>query len=130
MADGAWEAMGLERLRAAKALLDLGFHRDSINRSYYAAYSAATSVVIEQAAAFPHGFRNPSHEQLPDLILNVGHVPMANRRRVKRLLRNLRHTREDADYRPYASVPRDVVLSCIHNAIAVQTLLGVKDGDD
>ena len=34
MADRMWEAMSLERLRAAKALLDLGFWRDSISRSY------------------------------------------------------------------------------------------------
>ncbi len=130
MAERTWAEMSLARLRAAKALLDLGFYRDSISRSYYAAYCAATSVVMEQAASFAHGFRNPSHEQLPDLILNVRRVPPASRRRVRRLLRDLRHSREDADYRPYASVPRDVVPSCIHNAIAVQTLLGVKNGDD
>ena len=35
MADGTWEAMSLERLRAAKTLLEAEFWRDSISRSYY-----------------------------------------------------------------------------------------------
>ena len=132
MAGHTWEAMSLERRRAAKCLLEAGFYRDSVSRSYYAAYCAATGAVIEQAALFcgkksHHGFRSPSHEHLPDLIMNVRRVPVTNRRIIKRLLRNLRHSREDADYRPYVTIPRDMVLSCIHNAISVQTLLEVRE---
>ena len=46
MADERWAGMRWERLRAAKALLDWGLFRDSISRSYSAAYCAATGVVV------------------------------------------------------------------------------------
>lgn len=49
-----WKAMSRERLRAAKALLDDGFYRDSITRSYYAAYCAATSRVVGFGDIFAH----------------------------------------------------------------------------
>ena len=130
MADERWAGMSWERLRAAKALLDLGLFRDSISRSQYAAYCAATSVVVGRGVTFAFGRQNPSHEQLPDLVLNVAGVSVTGRRQVRRLLRYLRHAREDAEYRPYAAIPRDVVLTCIHNAVAVQTLLEVGDGND
>lgn len=76
MAERTWEEMSLVRLRAAKALVDLGFYRDSISRSYYAAYCAATSAVIGGNVTFASGYKNPSHEQLPELILNVGRIPL------------------------------------------------------
>lgn len=62
MAERTWEEMSLARLRAAKALLDLGFYRDSISRSYYAAYCAATSAVIGRNVTFAFGRQNPSHD--------------------------------------------------------------------
>lgn len=79
MAEQTWEEMSLVRLRAAKALVDLGFYRDSISRSYYAAYCAATSAVIGRNVTFAFGRRNPSHDQLPDLLLNTGTLPKAVR---------------------------------------------------
>ena len=126
-----WEAMSQERLRAAKALLDAGFYRDSISRSYYAAYCAATSRVIDRGIVFANGRRNPSHEQLPDLIANVGDVSMPNRRRIRKSLYFLRQARENADYRPSAFISRAVALDCIQNAALVQALLEVEDnGND
>lgn len=113
MVDQAWEKMSLARLRAAKALLDLGFYRDSISRSYYAAYCAATSVVISRNISFAYGRRNPSHDQLPDLILNAGALPKLTRRKIKTRLYFLRFTRENADYRPYAPIDRALALECI-----------------
>ena len=83
MEERTWEDMSLARLRAAKALLEAGFYRDSISRSYYAAYCAATSAVIGRNVTFAFGRQNPSHDQLPDLILNTGHLPKATRRKIK-----------------------------------------------
>jgi uncharacterized protein (UPF0332 family) len=60
MEERTWKGMSLARLRAAKALLDLGFYRDSVSRSYYAAYCAATSRVVGHGSSFVRG--NPSHE--------------------------------------------------------------------
>lgn len=123
MADRTWEAMSVERLRAAKALLEAGFWRDSISRSYYAAYCAATSAVIGRNAAFAFGRQNPSHDQLPDLILNTGSLPKAVRQKVKTRLYFLRYIRENADYRPYAPINRALALDCILSAAAVIKLL-------
>ena len=123
MADRAWEAMSLERLRAAKALLEAGFWRDSISRSYYAAYCAATSRVVGRGITFAQGRNNPSHEQLPGLILNTGSIPKSARRNVHTRLYSLRHAREDADYRPRAFISHSFALECIFKAAAVLELL-------
>ena len=72
-----WEDMSRERLRAAKVLLDGGFYRDSVTRSYYAAYCAATSRVMGLGNLFAHGRQNPSHEQLPDLIANTASITVS-----------------------------------------------------
>jgi uncharacterized protein (UPF0332 family) len=125
MEERTWEEMSLARLRAAKALLEAGFYRDSISRSYYAAYCAAASCVSDQRNSFAHGFRNPSHEQLPQLILNAGKLPVTKRRRLNSLLRVLRRAREDAVYRPYVSVTRSFALFSLINATAFVELLGI-----
>lgn len=125
-----WEAMSRERLRAAKALLDGGFYRDSVSRSYYAAYCAATSRVIGSGSQFAYGRRNPSHEQLPEMVANLAGMTPSDRRRTKTLLRELRQAREDADYRPHALVSRTTALVSIQKTILVQAILEVGEQDD
>lgn len=125
MDEHTWEEMSLVRLRVAKVLLDAGFYRDSISRSYYAAYCAAASCVRDQEASFAHGFRNPSHEQLPRLILNAGKLPITKRRRLNSVLRVLRRAREDAEYRPFVSITRSFALFSLINANAFVELLGI-----
>ena len=125
-----WEAMSRDRLRAAKALLDDGFYRDSVSRSYYAAYYAATSRVIPLAGQFAQGRRNPSHEQLPELVANLAGMTPNDRRRTKTLLRELRQAREDADYRPHALVSRTTALVSVQKAILVQSILEIGEQDD
>ena len=115
--------MSLERLRAAKSLLDAGFHRDSVSRSCYAAYCAATSRVIGSGSQFAHGRQNPSHEQLPDLIANTAGIALSDRRKLRSLLRTLRQARENAEYRPAAFVDRVVAQDAIHYAVALQKIL-------
>ena len=110
-------------LVSAKLLLDEELLRDSVSRSYYAAYSAATGHLIQRGVTFAHGWNNPSHEQLPDLILNNTGLPRNTRLRLNRSLRLLRQAREDSDYRPGRSVDRALALDCLHSAIeAVQIL--------
>ncbi len=122
-----WEAMSLERLRAAKALLDAGFYRDSISRSYYAAYCAATSWVIGRGNTFAGGRNNPSHEQLPELLANTLGLELSDRRKAKRLLRNLRRAREDAEYRPHAFVDRVTAQDAIYSATALLEILEMQE---
>jgi uncharacterized protein (UPF0332 family) len=73
--------------------------RSSVSRSYYAAYSAVTSRLNERGVSFPHGWNNPGHEQLPNLILHNLTLPINIRRRLKQWIEFLRNAREDADYR-------------------------------
>ena len=128
MADRTWEAMSLERLRAAKALLEAGFWRDSISRSYYAAYCAATSRVVGRGITFAQGRNNPSHEQLPDMVLNTGNIPQMTRRKAVTILRVLRRAREDAGYRPHVAVNRAEALSGVQSATLALLLLEVRNG--
>jgi hypothetical protein len=47
-------------------------YRRCANRSFYTAYQMETSIYLKHRdeGAFPHGWNNPSQEQLPDLIRN------------------------------------------------------------
>jgi uncharacterized protein (UPF0332 family) len=96
-----WRNTALATLATAKRLRDGEDHRSCVSRSYYAAYQAVTSVCIAHGDAvnFPPGWNNPKHEQLPDLVGNNGDFSVSTRRTVRRILRELRLLREDADYR-------------------------------
>ena len=96
-----------------------------MSSSYYAAYCAATRAVIGRNVTFALGRKNPSHDQLPDLILNTGHIPKATRRKLKTRLYFLRFTRENADYRPKAPINRALALECSYNAVSVIELLDI-----
>ena len=82
-----------------------------------------TSRLVERGVSFPHGWNNPGHEQLPNLILHNLTLPMNTRRRLKQLILFLRDTREDSDYRPGRTIDKDKAFVCLRNAEAV---LGAK----
>lgn len=85
-----WAERSQACLNAAKLLFDQELFRDSISRSYYAAYCAATGDLVARRVSFARGWNNPSHEQLPDLILHNTDFPQTTRLRINRLLRFLR----------------------------------------
>jgi uncharacterized protein (UPF0332 family) len=114
-----WQELSRESLRAAKRLVGDQCFRSSISRSYYAAYCAVTSELTARGVTFAHGWNNPAHEQVPDLILHNTTLPMNTRRRLRKLLRVLREAREDADYRPSVTIDRSLALNCLRDAIAV-----------
>ena len=119
--------MSLECLRAARRLLQEGYLRRSVNSSYYAAYCAVTSELTTRGVTFAHGWSNPSHEQLPDLVLNNTTLPRNTRYQINRILRRLRTARENADYRPTASIDQVLALACVRDAGTVLFVLGVED---
>ena len=82
-----WRQTALATLETAKHLRDREDNRSSVSRAYYAAYQAATSVCIlhGDAANFPHGWHNPAHDQLPELINNNGALTVHTRRTVKNI---------------------------------------------
>jgi len=122
-----WQELSLECLWAAKMLAGEGYWRSSINRSYYAAYCAVTSELVARGIRFARGWNNPPHDQLLNLIAHTLTLPPNVRRRLRKLIRILRHAREDADYRPGISVDRTMALDCIRDTIVVLKDLEVQD---
>lgn len=111
----AWKRTAVSTLATAKLLRDGEDHRSCVSRAYYAAYQAATSVCVAHgdSAQFPAGWNNPTHDQLPDLIMNNGGLNRGARRTVRRILRELRHLREDADYRVAVTVDSTTAVSAL-----------------
>lgn len=122
-----WDELSLDCLEAAKMLADNGHWRSSVSRSYYAAYSAVTSRLVARRVSFAHGWNNPAHEQLPNLIVHNLELPLNIRRHVKQLVHTLRRAREDADYRPGMTVDDTIAIDCIRDAIVVLRDLEVLD---
>src|SRR5688500_15168993 len=108
--------MAVDALAAAKELMDTSRYRSSVNRSYYSAYCAITSLITERRVALARGWNNPPHEQLRRLVQGRSDLSVSEPRRINRALRRLRLHRENADYRPLAQVDRQVALACIHDA--------------
>ena len=99
----------------AQLLRDQADARSCVSRAYYAVFQIATAVCIEHGDAiqFPLGWNNPSHEQLPGLIFNNGDYSASTRRTVRKILKELRILREDADYR----IGRTVDVQSARNAL-------------
>jgi uncharacterized protein (UPF0332 family) len=124
-----WENQARQSLEAAQLLFNEEYYRDCVSRAYYAAYQAAAAASVEHGDSrnFPVGWNNPSHEQLPDLIANNGDLSQATRKEVRRLLRILRSSREDADYRPGRTVDRITAYQCLSGAIVILKHLGSEE---
>lgn len=121
-----WAELSRESLQAARSLAREGFWRGSINRSYYAAYCAVTGELVKRRVRFARGWNNPAHEQLLSLIEHNLSLPRESRRRIKTILRLLRHAREDADYRPAIAIDRKLALNSLRDAAVVMKEFGVE----
>ena len=123
----SWEDLSRESFHAAQELRGLSLFRSSVNRSYYAAYTAATSVVNPPRQGYRLGRGNPSHEQLPGLIRNLGSLQIEIRRAVNRCIRRLRNARIYADYLPGMTVDEPLAIHCIRDAKSVRIFLGLNE---
>ena len=124
-----WKLRALSSLYAAKILYREECFRDVASRSYYSAYQAATAICVEHGDAvnFPPEWNNPSHDQLPDLILNNGDIPREDRKKIVRLLKFLRKNRENADYRAGITVDKMASSECLHATMTVLRMLEIED---
>ena len=124
-----WRKASLAVRETARHLRERDDFRSCVSRAYYAVYQAATSVCLIHGdqKLFPNGWNNPSHEQLPELIKNNGDLPVHNRRVVLKLLRLLRTTREDADYRLGRTVDKKTAYTIIRAMDTVFNLLEIYD---
>ena len=121
-----WEAMSQECLHAAKRLLDDGRLRRSISSSYYAAYSAIAGALAAKSVTYARGWRNPAHEQLPQLILNNLALSRSTGYQINKAIRRLRMERENADYRPGVDVTRRTAVDAVHDSVRIISLLEVE----
>jgi len=81
-----------ESLRAAKALLDLGLHADSISRSYYAVFHVLRALILSRDIE-PKTHAGAIHLFNQEFV-RTGVVPNSH----NRLLAGLQRARELADY--------------------------------
>ncbi len=124
-----WNTQAVQSLQSAQLLFVAERYRDCASRAYYAAYQAATAVCVEHGDGvnFPPGWNNPTHEQLPGLLLNNSGLTLSERRTAARLLRSLRAAREDADYRPGRTVDKTTALNSLRDMLVVRRLLKAED---
>jgi hypothetical protein len=124
----SWRDVGKENLQAARHLLFASCFRGSVNRSYYAAYSVLTDAFAGRLT-FGYGGNNPSHQDIPNLILNnLTALPAYRRREINAACRRLWKARVDADYVPTSLIDRAVAVSALRDSTRIFALLGVKDG--
>ncbi len=123
-----WQDMSEDCLKAAKKLLEEGLFRRSISSSYYAAYSAVTAELVAKGVSFAHGWNNPAHEQLPELVMNNINLPRKAKHELRKALLILRPSRENADYRPQVSIDRRLALESVVLAQSVIRILEERHG--
>ena len=123
-----WEEMSRDCLRSAKRLLEEELFRRSISSSYYAAYCAVTAELVAKGVNFAHGWRNPAHEQLVELVMNNINLPRNAKYELRKALKLTRRAREDADYRPHAIIDERIAREMLQLAGRVIKLLEERHG--
>ena len=123
-----WEQLSKDNLRAAEVLLreGTGYYRSSVSRAYYAAYCAATYLIVQKLTTFPNGWKNPPHQKVPVYIQHNLTIPQARKDDAIKLIDTLRQFREDADYRPNVAVDEQAARDCVRDAAAIQQKLWGK----
>ncbi len=129
IADVDWDELANAQLSAARLLSSSpSAARPSCSRAYYAAYSLVTHRLVPAKISYAHGWRNPAHADLPRYVAVLGGLNEAAKRSVRRALRRLRQRREDADYRPRATIDTRAAHECLRDAAEIFRLLGEDYG--
>ncbi|MGI4792054.1 MAG: HEPN domain-containing protein [Janthinobacterium lividum] len=122
-----WREVSLECRNAAKNLLQGGYFRSSINRSYYAAYGALSGK-LEGKVIYKEGRDNPAHADLPVYILrNLDALSRQTRFGLVKAVGRLWKARVIADYIPATYIDRTIALNALRDANTVLLALGVQD---
>ncbi len=122
-----WREASVECRNAAKNLLQEGYFRSSINRSYYAAY-AALSGRLEGKVLYKEGRSNPDHADLPAYILrNLDAVTRETRFDLAKAIGRLWKARVNADYVPAAYADRNIALDALRDANAILLALEISN---
>ena len=119
-----WRAISLNSRKAAQHLLEEECYRSSVSRSYYAAYAAITSALVQHGIPFSQGRDGPSHAGLPAYILNnLNVLPQTTRYELNKAIRRLYASRIEADYVVAAISDKTVAVSSLRELRHVLLLL-------
>ena len=117
-----------QEFNAAQRLNGAGYYRSSVSRSYYAAFSAVTDVLLRSGAVFPAGYECPPHRDVP--VLLERYMQQLGRRKlseVKGAVRRLYSARLEADYRERARIDEAIARNALRDACRVLRELGVLE---
>ncbi len=122
----SWHDLSDESRRAAQLLYREGMYRNSISRSYFAAYAAVTSE-LEGKVTFPQGRGNPPHAGLTKYVQNaLTGLPQGVRRDIRHRLRTLYRARISADYLPAACCDEQAAKQALRDAASIVKQLEVR----
>ena len=104
-----------QALRAARALLDLGLHADSVSRAYYGALHCLRALLLSR------GLEAKTHagaiHVLNTEFIRAGILPSSH----NRLLAGIQRSRELADYDAAVRFSKDDAEACLQDAEAFRT---------
>lgn len=122
-----WREMSLENRQAAQQLILADCYRSSISRSYYSAYCAVTGE-LSGKFTFGYGGNNPTHTDLPNLILhNLYSLSQTERWEVRKAVGDLWKQRVEADYSPAAYVDRVMAVNAYRTVNRILLILRIKE---
>lgn len=114
-----WQEMSRDAMNAAQILLEELHYRSAISRAYYAVYCGVAAKMGAGKVQFPHGWKNPSHEQVFLFLKNLFRKSPNLRKQVTTSFRRLRWGRENADYRPGATLTERDAVGLIREALLI-----------
>lgn len=119
-----WTSLSSTNAEAADVLIAAGHWRSSINRAYYSAY-AGTTAKLSHLAPFRYGWNNPHHSDLPNMVDQVKGLAPAERKVLKREIKQLFRLRVQCDYFPAAFIDREHAKSAYRRMTKCLEILGV-----
>ena len=121
----AWFVVARDSFRAANVLLRQGQYRSSVNRSYYAAFSAIVGA-LPPTVPKPTGLRTPRHLDLPKFVeVYLTQLPIRQRKTIRGVVEKLYASRIAADYNERRTTDKVVARERFTEAGIILRLLGV-----
>lgn len=117
-----WREIADEQRAAAQRLIvpDRIYPREACSRAYYAVYALLASLA-PPGMAFPRGWRNPSHEQLSEIVRSLQRTDGSS---ILEAVERLRTARVVADYGVGSSVTSTMARQCVRECRELFALLG------
>ena len=119
-----WWNMAQGSLKAAQELEVFGEHRSSVSRAYYAAYQAATALLLYARQIPPAGREAWSHEATPELVTELPGTILAasTAQAVRKRLSSLYDLRLIADYQSRKDVDELVLRPALRDAAFINKI--------